>query len=98
MTILENYLAISILQMDNRFFSNIGPALARNIPNGNTNFTNYHNQKVEESIFLNPVTDEEVIEIVKDAKAKYSKDHDSIVMSLVKLVIPYVVKPLKHII
>ena len=67
--------------------SNIGPALARNIPNGNTNFANYLNRKVEESIFLNPVTDEEIIEIVKDAKIKYSKDHDSIVMSLVKLVI-----------
>ena len=71
--------------------------LARNIPNGNTNFTNYLNQKVEESIFLNPVTDEEIIEIVKDAKTKYSKDHDSIDMSLVKLVIPYIVNPLKHI-
>ena len=81
----------------NRLFSNIGPALARNIPNGNTNFTNYLNQKVEESIFLNPVTDEEIIEIVKDAKTKYSKDHDSTDMSLVKLVIPYIVKPLKHI-
>ena len=31
----------------NRLFSNIGPALARNIPNGNTNLTNYLNQKVE---------------------------------------------------
>ena len=81
----------------NRFFSNIGPALARNIPKGNTNFSNYLNQKVEESIFLNPVTDEEIIEIVKDAKTKYSKDHDSIDMSLVKLAIPYIVKPLKHI-
>ena len=68
----------------NRFFSNIGPALSRNIPKGNTNFTNYLNQNVEESIFLNPVTDEEIIEIVKDAKTKYSKDHDSIDMSLVK--------------
>ena len=88
---------IDIANGFNRFFSNIGPALARNIPNGNTNFTNYLNQKVEDSIFLNPITDEEIIEIVKDAKTKYSKDHDSIDMSLVKLVIPYIVKPLKHI-
>ena len=67
----------------NRLFSNIGLALARNIPNGNTNFTNYLNQKVEESIFLNPVTDEEIIEIVKDAKTKYSKDHDSVDMYII---------------
>ena len=80
---------INISNAFNRFFSNIGPALARNIPNGNTNFTNYLNQKVEESIFLYPVTDEEIIEIVKDAKTKYSKDHDSIDMFLVKFVIPY---------
>ena len=88
---------IDIANGFNRSFSNIGPALARNIPNGNTNFSNYLNQKVEESIFLNPVTDEEIIEIVKDAKTKYSKYHDSIDMSLVKLVIPHIVKPLKHI-
>ena len=88
---------INIVNGFNRFFSNMGPALARNIPNGNTNFTNYLNQKVEESIFLNPVTDEEIIEIVKDAKTKYSKDQDSIDMSLVKLVIPYILTPLKHI-
>ena len=86
---LFNLPCIDIANGFNRFFSNIGPALARNIPNGTTNFTNYLNQKVEESIFLNPVTDEEIIEIVKDAKTKYSKDHDSIDMSLVKLVIPY---------
>ena len=79
---------IDIANGFNRFFSNIGPALARNIPNGNANFTNYLNQNVEESLFLNPVTDEEIIEIVKDAKTKYSKDHESIDMSLVKLVIP----------
>ena len=78
---------IDIANGFNRLFSNIGPALARNIPNGNTNFTtNYINQKVKESIFLNPVTDEEIIDIVKDAKTKYSKDHDSIDMSLVKVV------------
>ena len=73
-----------------RFSSSSSSSLARNIPNGNTNFTNCLNQKVKESIFLNPVTDEEIIEIVKDAKTKYSKDHDSIDMSLVKLVIPYI--------
>ena len=44
-----------------------------------------------------PHTDEEIIEIVKDAKTKYSKDHDNIDMSQVKLVIPYIVKPLKRI-
>ena len=88
---------IDIANGFNRLFSNIGPALARTIPNGNTDFTNYLNQKVEESIFLNPVTDEEIIEIVKDAKTKYSKDHDSIDMSLVKLVIHIIVIPLKHI-
>ena len=88
---------IDIANGFNRLFSNIGPAIARNIPNGNANFTNYLNQKVEESLFLNPVTDEDIIEIVKNAKTKYSKYHDSIDMPLVKLVIPYIVKPLKHI-
>ena len=88
---------IDIANGFNRLFSNIGPALAIHITNGNTNFTNYLNQKVEESIFLNPVTEEDIIEIVKDAKTKYSKDHYSIDIPLVKLVILYIIKPLKHI-
>ena len=87
---------IDIANGINRFFSNIGPALARNIPKGNTNFTKYLNKTVEESIFLNPVTDEDIIEIVEDAETKYSKDHASIDMSLFKLVITYVVKPKTH--
>ena len=41
-----------------KLFSNIDPALARNIPRCNTNVTHYLNKKVEETLFLNPVTDD----------------------------------------
>ena len=79
----------------NKFFSTIGPALARNIPKGNKNFTHYLNKKVEETLFLNP--DDEKLALVNNAKSKNSKGHDDIDMCLVKLVIPYIIKPLKHI-
>ena len=47
-----------------KFFSNIGPALARNIPKCNTNVTHYLNKKVEETLFLNTVTDDEILALV----------------------------------
>ena len=72
----------------NKFFSNIGPALARNIPKCNTNFTHYLNKKVEETLFLNPVTDDEILALVNNAISKNSKGHDDTDMCLVKLVIP----------
>ena len=73
----------------NKFFSN---ALARNIPKCNKNFTHYLNKKVEEKLFLNPVTDDEILALVNNAKSKHSKGHDDIDMCLVKLVIPYILK------
>ena len=81
----------------NKFFSNIGPTLARNIRKCNSNFTHYLNKKVEETLFLNPVTDGEILALVNNAKSKNSKGHDDIDMCLVKLVIPCILKPLKHI-
>ena len=90
-------LATKILQSFNNFFVNVGPSLANNIPRSNDVFTRYLSDKVEDTLFLKPVTEEEIIKLVNNSKHKKSKDHDDIDMCLVKKIIPHLVTPLEHI-
>ena len=53
--------------------------------------------KIEDTMFLQPVTEEEIMQQVKNAKNKKSKDHDQFDMCLVKRITPYIVKTLAHI-
>ena len=50
-----------------------------------------------DSMYIEPVTEEEILQLVNNAKSKTSKGHDGLDMCLVKKIIPYIVKPLKHI-
>ena len=52
---------------------------------------------MEETVFLNPVTDDELLTIVHKCKSKASKGYDGIDMNLVKKIIPFILVPLKHI-
>ena len=82
----------------NNFFVNIGPSLAKRIPKCKDSlFTQFLPDKIEDTMFLQPVTEEEIMQQVKNAKNKKSKDHDKFDMCLVKKIIPYIVKPLAHI-
>ena len=84
----------------NQFFVNIGPALASDIPKSDSDndFIQYlSNMNNMDSLYIEPVTEEEIIQLVNNAKSKTSKGHDDLDMCLVKKIIPYVVTPLKHI-
>ena len=84
----------------NQFFVNIGPALASNIPRSNSDndFTQYlSNMNSMDSMYIEPVTEEEILQLVNNAKSKTSKGHDGLDMCLVKKIIPHIVTPLKHI-
>ena len=82
----------------NNVFVNIGPSLAKRIPKCKDSlFTQFLPDKIEDTMFLQPVTEEEIMQQVKNAKNKKSKDHDQFDMCLVKKIIPYIVKPLAHI-
>ena len=82
----------------NNFFVNIGPSLAKRIPKCNDIlFTQYLPDKIDDTMFLQPVTEEEILQLVVNAKSKKSKDHDQFDMCLVKKIIPHIVKPLAHI-
>ena len=82
----------------NNFFVNIGPSLAKRIPKCNDIlFTHYLPDKIDDTMFLQRVTEEEILQLVVNAKSKKSKDHDQFDMCLVKKIIPHIVKPLAHI-
>ncbi len=83
----------------NNYFVNVGPSLADNIPDTDTQFSQYlsASTNVKNSLFLNPVTDVEILQLVAKVKPKKSKGHDELDMCLIKKLIPYIVVPLKHI-
>ena len=78
-------------------FVNIGPSLANDIPKSNDTFSTYLTDVVGDTLFLKPVTQAEIINLVNNTKSKKSKDQDDIDMCLVKKIMPYLVIPLEHI-
>ena len=83
----------------NNYFVNVGPSLADNIPATDIHFSQYlsDSNNVKHSLFLNPVTEDEIVQVVAQLKPKKSKGHDELDMCIIKKLIPYIVVPLKHI-
>ena len=84
------------------YFSSIdvGPSLADNIPATDTHFSQYlsDSTNVDISLFLNQVTQVDMLRLVAQVKLKKSKGHDELDMCVIKKLIPYrpIVGPLKH--
>ena len=58
----------------NNFFVNIGPSLAKRIPKCNDIlFTQYLPDKIDDTMFLQPVTEEEILQLVVNQRAKNLK-------------------------
>ena len=79
---------------------NIGPALGSNIPRSNSDndLTQYlSNMNNMDSMYIEPVTEDEILQLVNNAKSKTSKGHDGLDMCLVKKIFPHIVTPLKRI-
>ena len=77
----------------NDFFENLGINTTQHLPKNN----NYLNKLINlslQSMYLIPVSEEEVIKIVAALPAKESAGFDNISLKLIKLVIPAIVKPL----
>ena len=88
---------MNIAEHFNSFFTNIGPTLAECIPKSDRHVESFLGDRVTDSIFLNPVTDEELLNIVHNAKDKKSKGYDGIDMCMLKKIIPHILTPLRHI-
>ena len=76
---------MNIAEHFNSFFANIGPTLAEGIPKSDRHVESFWGDRVTDSIFLNPVTGEELLNIVHNAKdKKKSKGYDGIDMCMLK--------------
>lgn len=82
----------------NTFFSNIGKTTGENVPHTNTNYLEYLKQSKVNSMFVEPVTQLEILKIVNKIKPKTSYGHDEISTKLIKDVIFNIIVPLTHII
>ncbi len=82
----------------NKFFSTIGLDISNNVPTTQTSFTNFLPTPHNRSMFLDPITSSDVINIVSKLKNKTSRGYDNISTKLVKQSIQYIATPLTHIV
>ena len=81
----------------NNFFVNIGPDLAEKIPKCNDkHHSDYITKHVSDSIFLEPIVEQELLNVVKSFDNKFSSGYDNINMYLVKKIIVNISKPLVY--
>ena len=83
----------------NTFFTNVGPNLANDITNPGENISmyDYLGESIEQSLFMRPVDEEEVITTVTGCTKKKSSDFEDISMDTVAKVVSVICKPLAHI-
>ena len=85
----------------NNFFVDVGSNLAKmiTVADNAASIYDYMGQQCSNSMFINPVSEDEVVSIIKSCKPKHSKDCDDINMTLYVLskVTDQIVKPLVHI-
>ena len=82
----------------NKYFTSIGPELSNNIPKcKDYNFKKYMKTPMLNSIFLDDVSENEIINMVNLSKSKTSFGYDGISMQIVKYIIKVIAKPLAYI-
>ena len=83
----------------NNFFVDVGSNLAKmiSVADNAASIYDYMGQQCPNSMFINPVSEDEVVSIIKSCKPKHSKDCDDINMYVLSKVTDQIVKPLVHI-
>ena len=83
----------------NKFFAEVGPKLARTIDkdDGGVNIFNFMGDTISNSMFIEGVIEDEVINVVNNCKNKTSCDCYGINMSFLKKIISYIAKPFTYI-
>jgi hypothetical protein len=80
----------------NNFFLNIGSTLDKNIPSSQVNPLSFMKGQYNDSLFLKPVTDDELILIIKNLKSNASPGWDSITVESIKKTHQDILFPLIH--
>ncbi len=82
----------------NNFFSKIGLETNHNVPISNKCFKSYMPNPLPNSIFIDPVSQSAVINVIHKLKSKASFGHDNISTKLLKATITQIIHPLTYII
>ena len=77
----------------NNYFSNVGYETLKKIPNVKSNVKSYLGKRQIQSIFLNPVSENEIVNIINQLPAT-SAGYDNIPSKLLKLTIEHIKTPL----
>ena len=88
----------SIAEQFCKYFSNIGPALAKNISTTSVSHRSFLSGNFLESLFLDSVSEQEVIEICKSLKSGTAVGYDNVSVDLVKQCAQLISSLLTHII
>ena len=73
----------------NKYFSNIGSSIGKNVEASKTHFTDFLNSRLPESAYFMPTDESEIIEIAKGLKSSSSCGHDGLNSRLIKRIIHY---------
>ena len=79
----------------NEFFINIGPTLSKDIKPQTVTPGDFMKSRVIYSLFLEPVTESEVIKLVSSLKSS-SPGYDNLSSSILKLCLPFIKTPLTY--
>ena len=81
----------------NNFFVNLGPDLANKIPDSQTEFHTFLKNRTSQSLFFEPVVDEEIKIIINNLNNKKGSGYDGITNFLLKNVVNEIISPLTYI-
>ena len=79
------------------YFTNIGPNLANSIPPCLTSHRSFLSGAFMNLLYLQPTTEQEIIDICASFRAGTASDYDQITMSVIKEIIDLIVQPLMYI-
>ena len=89
---------VEIADKFNEYFAQIGPQLAKKIPNDNSmSYKNYLQCKYVESIFIEPVNANELLTEILNLKEHKSAGYDEMNATIVKSIANEIVEPLTYI-
>ena len=87
---------IDIANGFNDFFTNVGPNLSVKIKDEGFNFRQYMKNSCLQSIYLQPVTEAEIGNIIHNFKNKTSTDTDNLCMDFIKKIAEHITKPITY--
>ena len=80
----------------NKYFTIKGPDLSKNIPKCKDYNEKIHETSMLNSVFMDDVSENEILNMVNLFKSKTSFGYDGIIMQIVKYIIKVIAKPLAH--